>query len=86
MVVCGVAGASLSQVDASMSYISNNTFLSAPPTGKPVIIMAIVSALLSTPVCFVIALMRLHQARHPHIADSERYGIINYLVSYKYII
>ena len=85
--MCGVAGASLSQVDAAMSYISNNTLLSAPPTGKPVIIMAIVAALLSTPMCFIIALMRLRQARHPHnIADSERHGIINYLVSYKYII
>ena len=83
MVVCGVGGASLSQVDASMSYISNNTFLSAPSTGKPVIIMAIVSALLSTPVCFVMALMRLRQARHPNIADSEIHGIINYLVSCK---
>jgi hypothetical protein len=45
-----------------------------------VILMAIVAALLSTPICFIMAVMRLRQARRPHIADSEIHGIISYLV------
>jgi hypothetical protein len=80
LIVCAVGGASLSQVDAATSYISNNTLLFAPPTGKPAILMAMVAALLSTPICFIMAVMRLRQARRPHIADSEIYGVINYLV------
>ena len=72
LIACGVAGASLNQVDAATSYISNNTWLSAPPMGKPANLIAIVAALLSTPACFIVALMRLRQVRRPHIiADSE---------------
>jgi hypothetical protein len=44
--------------------------------------MAMVAALLSTPICFIMAVMRLRQARRPHIAESDHeiHGIINYLV------
>ena len=81
LIACGVAGASLNQVDVATSYISNNTWLSAPPMGKPANLIAIIAALLSTPVCFIVALMKLCYIRRPHIADSETYGIINYVVS-----
>ena len=81
LVVWGVAGASLSEVDAAESYISNTTILAPPPVGKPANLIAILAALLSTPVCFVVALMRIRQIRHPHVADREAHGIINYFVS-----
>ena len=45
--MCGVAGASLNQVDAATSYISNNTLLTAPSMGKPAILIAIVAALIT---------------------------------------
>ena len=79
--MCGVAGTSLNQVDAATPYISNNTLLTAPSMGKPAILIAIVAALLSTPVCFIVTVVRLHQIRRPHIADSETHVIISYLVS-----
>ena len=81
LVVWGVAGASLSEVDAAESYISNTTILAPPPVGKPANLIAILAALLSTPVCFIVALMRIRQIRHPHVADREAHGIINYFVS-----
>ena len=80
LIVCGVAGASLNQVDAATSYLLNNTLLTAPSMGKPATLIAIVAALLSTPVCFIVALVRLRQIRHPHIADGEVHTVISYLV------
>ena len=79
--MCGVAGASLNHVNAATLYISNNTHFTAPPMGKPATLIAIVAALLSTPVCFIVTLVRLCQVRRPQVADSEIHVIISYLVS-----
>ena len=77
LIVCGVAGASLSQVDVATSYLWNNTLQTAPSMGKPATLIGIVAALLSAPVCFIVALVRLRQIRHPHIADSETHSMAN---------
>ena len=79
--MCGVAGASLNQVNAATSYTSNNTHFIAPPMGKPATHIAIVAALLSTPLCFIVTLVRLCQVRRPQVADSEIHVIISYFVS-----
>ena len=82
--MCGVAGASLNHVNAATLYISNNTHFIAPPMGKPATLIAIVAALLSTPVCLIVTLVRLCQVRRPQVADSEIHVIIRYLVSMQF--